>query len=217
MTLVLCCPYCNSRFADSQGPGPRVRCPRCGDSFPRQAAGTEVNDEATAPSPGAGPVPAVEALSSNRKVARLVLAVMAGMAVLGLAFALWSQPFRRANDRRGPRAGTAPLAPLTLRVLTPEELPALGYLPADSAVVAGVHLAELLEEPAGRELWQQLRSGPAGAVLNLLEGRAGLTAEKMDHLVLGLHPAGGQPRLVTVVRTRRPLAAEALARAAKAE
>jgi hypothetical protein len=147
-------------------------------------------------------------------VARLFLGIMAGMAVLGLVYALFTKDFRRANDKRKGRPGEeAPLVTPGPRTTPPAELAGLGYLPADSAVVAGLHLAELLHDPEGKQLWEKVRGGPAGPALKFVEDRTGLKPEEIDHLVLGASPGEGPPGLVVVVRTVRPYSSEALARA----
>src|SRR5262249_34855634 len=92
-------------------------------------------------------------------------------------------------------------------------LAGLGWLPADSNVVAGVHVAEALQEPEGKKLLDQLRAGPAGLALYRVEQWTGLKAEALGHLVVGLHLTNSLPQITLVVRTRRPYAAAAVARA----
>src|SRR5437016_5350806 len=96
----LSCPYCNARItlSPADAGSARLRCPRCGDTFPhRPASPASVNGTPAPPAEAA--VPAPELLPpgrwSNAAVVRAVLGVMAGMAVLGLAYALWTQQFRR--------------------------------------------------------------------------------------------------------------------------
>jgi predicted Zn finger-like uncharacterized protein len=206
---VLSCPYCNTRFTlpPSEAAAGRVRCPRCGDSFAHRAAPAEVNGEPRPPL--APPEPVRPARPSNWFVARLVLGVMAGMAVLGLTYALLTVNFRRQNDRPKVPAGTQSILPGPAAT-PPAELAALGYLPADCGLVAGLHLAELLHDEQGKKLWQRLRQGPAGAPLELVEERTGLKPEQIEHLVLGVHTA--QPGAVLVVRTRQPYNLSALAK-----
>jgi hypothetical protein len=147
-------------------------------------------------------------------VARAVLGIMLGMAVLGLTFALFTKEFRRGHDE--PQSGPGESVPLTggtARATPPAELAGLGYLPSETTVVAGLHLAELLQEEEGQKLWQKLREGRAGAALRFVQDKTGLKAEEIDHLVLGDHPSNGVPRLVVVVRTRRPYDPQVLAKA----
>jgi hypothetical protein len=145
-------------------------------------------------------------------VARVVLGIMLGMALIGLGYALYTQSFRRANDTKLPPGAGVPAARPGPGGKS-GDLAGLGYLPADCVVVAGIRLAEVLRDPEGQKLWTKLRGGPAGMVVDLLESKTGLHAEEIDHLALGLSPGDGQPRLIVVVRTRSPYGSEALARA----
>src|SRR5262245_14328709 len=102
------CPYCNAQVPLS-APAPagqRLTCPRCGETFVLREA---FSPDAIQAVPGvevprAAPVPA-ELPSSrnragvNRRVAAVVLGVMACLALAGLGFALVTQQQRRANDR----------------------------------------------------------------------------------------------------------------------
>jgi hypothetical protein len=139
---------------------------------------------------------------------------MTGMAALGLTYALLTTQFRRDNDRKKTSAGT-PDVPLAKgpTATPPAKLAGLGYLPPNSAVVAGLHLAELLQDDEGKKLWQQLRDGPGGTLVKLVEDRTGLKAEEIDHLVLGASTESGRLRAVLVIRTVRPLHPKALAKA----
>jgi predicted Zn finger-like uncharacterized protein len=212
----LSCPYCNAQFTlpAAEAGATRVRCPRCGDTFPHRPTGAGLAAVNGPPAPAvAGPgQPAVPARPPAWPVARVVVAIMAGMAVVGLIFALATQSFRRQIDRsrRGAEAETltdrAPPTP-------PAQLAGLGYLPADTAVVAGLHLAELWQDPEGNKLVEQLRRGPAGAALAFVENQTGLKQEDIDHVVAGVDPAAGLPRVILVVSTRRPVSEETLARA----
>src|SRR5437899_3021283 len=152
----LSCPYCNSFVTTPPGArvGQRVNCPRCGESFvyrpaKRDADGTEaVLEQSPLPSDGTTP-----ARWSNRRLATFVLGGMATMAALGLAFALTTTQLRRSHDRVG---SADPQRAIPIRTVAPAELEGLGYLPPDTDIILGVHVAELLQEPAGRELLPRL-------------------------------------------------------------
>jgi hypothetical protein len=211
---LLSCPYCNARFSRPAGEseGPRVRCPRCGDSFPYQSGG-EVAADNGQPAPLSPNPPAATARWSNRQVAYVILGIMLGMALIGLGYALYTQPFRRANDTRIPPSAV-PAVTNPGSADKPGEGADLGYLPADSIMVARVDLAAILREPEGGQLWTKLRDGPIGMMFTLLENQTGLHVQEIDHLALGLSAGEGpRRRLFVVLHTRRPYSAEALARA----
>src|SRR4051812_18592238 len=100
MPTTVPCPYCNAPVPVPQ-PRPadgRVTCPRCeetvtvGDTGPGTPTAAP---HATSTEPTTPPRP------TNRAVAGIVVAVMLGMAALGLAYALRTVDFRRANDSKG--------------------------------------------------------------------------------------------------------------------
>ena len=68
--------------------------------------------------------------ASIRRVAGIVVGVMGVMAILSFAFAWNTVAWRRSRDPKPPRVLATPQA-----VARPIELAALGYLPADPAVV----------------------------------------------------------------------------------
>jgi hypothetical protein len=109
---LLTCPYCSTaiqvRIPDIGGP--HFRCPHCHQVIP---APHETNNqpghhaaESSSEQFRAGPPPAEVDLVpmpvrwSNRDVARVILSIMAIMAVAGLYYALVTTKFRRANDHR---------------------------------------------------------------------------------------------------------------------
>jgi hypothetical protein len=157
-----------------------------------------------------------ETRRSNRLVGLAVLGIMVTMATVGLIFALRTQDFRRANDFRLRRSGADEEIPPAQAAVVPTaavDLSGLGWLPADSNVVAGIHIAEALQAPEGQKLLEQLRAGPAGMALSRIEHWTGLKLEALDHLVAGLHLTNALPQLTLVVQTRRPYAPAAIARA----
>jgi hypothetical protein len=164
--------------------------------------------------PGFSPQPPRPVRPSNAYVARIILAVMAGMAGLALLYALSTTQFRRDNDRRKAPPGSQDVLPAKGPTATsPAELAGLRFLPADTGLVTGLHLAELLQDEDGRKLWQQFRQGPAGALVQMVEERTGLKSEDIDHLVAGVSSPGGRLRAVVVAQTRRPYSPAALAKA----
>jgi hypothetical protein len=228
------CPYCNAFVTVAPGAvtGQRVPCPRCGEAFtlrrPEGVGSTELQATPNA-APALPPVeasPAVRyflARRANRLVAAGVVGVMVFMAAVGLTYALWTQKDRRANDVMLPRARHAPV-PVeepgpAIAVVAPDRLAALGDLPPDSDVVAGVHVAELLQTDAGRALLTRpFKVGGADIRLDVLERWTGLKLDEMDHVVLGLRAEDplGRPAAL-VVRTRRAYDADRVREALKTE
>src|SRR5437764_9185 len=123
-----------------------------------------------------------DARRSNRTVAGVVLGLMVLMAAGGLTLALWTQSVRRAHDKgivKRPSRRPA-LPPLSGRepaveVVAPAHLPALGYLPPETSLLAGLHVQELLASPAGKEL-ADAPLGPAGVRLASVRKWTGLPA-----------------------------------------
>jgi hypothetical protein len=209
-------------------------CPRCGETFtylrPERPGSSDLQTMPTTTAPSA---PEIEtspagryllARRANRFVAAIVLGVMFLMATVGLTFALWTQKDRRAHDldlgkkpRRFPTLIENP--PPEVATVAPARLAALGYLPPESNVVAGVHVAELLLADTGRELLTRpLKVGGLELRFNSLERWTSLKLDELDHVVLGLRAEApfDQPA-VLVVRTRQPYDAEKVRAALKAE
>ncbi len=232
------CPYCNALVpvGPGVGGGPFLSCPRCGERFVYRAPGMEAV-QATAEAqagpglPGLDREPAREPLldrvgerlrgSSRRRIALTVLGVMIVMAGAGLALALLTQGFRRANDQ--PK-GSGTANPV-VQVTPPAELSGLGYLPPDTDIIAGVHVAEALQDPIGRLILERFRpaqalaEGPdqAAPQLDSLERWTGLRLREVDHIVLGLNITNRLlPKVVLVVQTRQPYDPEKVRAALKA-
>ena len=157
------------------------------------------------------PVPHRPTPRRNRLVAVVVLGTMLLMATLSLTFALYTRAERRANDTamkkrpgRGLFAAARPEPPP--EPLSPWRLPLLGYLPPDTNIVLGLHVAELLHDKAGRQLLDQpLRLGRSSIRPGQIAGWCGLPLEDIDHIVLGI--STGDPLIppaVLLVRTNRP-------------
>ena len=88
----------------------------------------------------------------------------------------------------------------------------LAYLPRDSDVIVGVHLAEWLDDKeAGKPLLDEPRPTLLDLVLKQLPRVTGLPIEEIDHVVL----AGSfdKPQVIMVVKTRRRYSLEKIAEA----
>lgn len=206
----ICCPYCNSIVGPALTTSPRLTCPRCGEAFPnrsgQQAAASDVPVTDAPVNGRAFPKPLPTGPQwSNRAIARAVLGVMATMAVIGLAFALWTVQARRSQDFQS--KATSP--ELVIRPVPPVELAGLGYLPPGTNLVAAVHVAEALRTPAGRAFLE--RSALAGTDFHMadLEKNVGIRRTDIDHVVFGVRLVDRQfPRVVLIVRTRQPYDAD---------
>ncbi len=122
------------------------------------------------------------------------LAVVALVAV-GLALiAIQARPVRPPLELDRPRSAPVP----------PAELAALGYLPDDIDAIAAVHVAEVLDEPTGRDVLRRIGLGGEGAPD--LEKWTGLKLDDLDHVVVGLKlDAEMLTRFVIVARARHPI------------
>jgi hypothetical protein len=140
-----------------------------------------------------------------------ILATITFLAVGGLAVTMLAVQISKQRASRAPLAET-PVA--TVQRVAPASLPALGYLPADTDLVAGVHVAEILGDPPAKEFLTRLHLGPGNTDLNVVERWTGLRLQDMDHIVLGLSIQGQLiPRVNLIVRTTRPYDAEAIRKA----
>ena len=178
------CPYCNAPVPVPQPPpaGGRVFCQRCEEAVTIGSLNGEAPTIAPAPSPAA------PSRLSNRAIAGLVVAVMLGMAALGLAFALQTVGFRRANDLKGAQP---PEQVPEARSVPPAEWPGLGYLPEDVQAVAGIRIGEALQSTAGKALLARLSLADGKTVL-------GLAPNEIDDLLIGANFRTLPPRLVIV-------------------
>src|SRR5438105_11344212 len=101
------CPYCNAELPPLAAPpaGPRTPCPRCGEPVPSERFAVQVGVF------GGPPPPAYAGGSLGKmRTLRSVLAIMAGMAVLTLVFALYTQQIRRQRDFKDRPDGNTELA-----------------------------------------------------------------------------------------------------------
>ena len=228
------CPYCNAVVSVPGGTreGQFVPCPRCGERFPYHGPTPAENGTAPAVAPLTDALgqPLVDRVGERlrrwpkQNVALLILGVMALMAAGGLALALLTQSIRRSHDFQKPPDESAG----RVRVTAPADLAALGYLPPETDVIVGVHVAEALQEPAGQEFLkrfqpaealpeQQGEEGRGPGLPGTLEQWTGLSLGEIDHAVLGLDVANQViPHLVLVVQTRHRYDPEKVQRALRA-
>lgn len=206
------CPFCNARQSVALGAtvGHRQTCSRCGESFRvAELLPTTTAEAVVAPQPYRKPV------GANRVVAGVVLCVMLVMAGTGLTYALLTVQQRRDHDKALPRKARRPW--LQDRTVTdpgdavhPADLPALGYLPPNTGMIAAVQVPELLSSPWGKE-WRSktLKIANGDFSLDSVRDWTGLAVEDIDHAVLGVVVRAGDdadltPPVHLVVRTRRP-------------
>jgi hypothetical protein len=91
----------------------------------------------------------------------------------------------------------SPYPPITS--VAPAHLSGLRYLPADTNMIAAIHVADLLQSETGRNLLD--RPGPFAQ----LEQWIGLPAREVDHVIFGLKVDDRLlPRLIVIVETLRP-------------
>lgn len=146
---------------------------------------------------------------SNAAASAFLLANMCTIALVALGGALATQAYRRHNDAGLPaRPRRSPVVeeinPPGPVAVAPGRLAALGYLPPKIDLVAGVHVAELMDDPVGRKLiTEPLKFGNREVRLADLPAKLGLDAKELDHFVLGMH--SDEPlSVVFVARTRQP-------------
>src|SRR5262249_31748008 len=138
------CPYCNTQVAPlGARSGQRIECRRCGESFVYQGPDSGGEAPPEAPTPPLAGVPRRD----NRATALTALGDMFLMAAAGLVLAPATVSFRRPNEypKTNPDDDLA-----CIKIIAPASLAGLGYLPPDTGVVVGVHVAEALQDPAGR-------------------------------------------------------------------
>ena len=222
----LSCPYCNStvRVVRPGGTGQRLQCPRCHEMFLYRAGSDGAPDQYEV-----RPLDTIEQAAagsehlehppakrwSNRSVGLVILSIMVAMAALGLAYALYTKEVRRQRDHLG--ALSAETSPQNI-VQKPENLAALGYLPAETDAIAGIHVAALMAQPSMQPVLQLLRSNRAEFGIARLEQLTGLKLEDLDEVVLSLKMQEDViPQIILIARTRRPYDPEAVRAKLKAK
>jgi hypothetical protein len=208
------CPYCNALVPADALANSRIRCSRCGESFANSWSDAikegppEIGAERWKEGIQSG-LPTTESppQRSNRSLGILIVGVMVVVALGALGFALktWGE-----RESRHPKTAVELQA---ARARVPADLPALGYLPVDCQIVAGVHLADMRKDPAGKKLLEPPLPGLLNVGLAALEKRTGFQVDDIDHAVFGIALDGIIPQLTAVVRTRRSYTLEEVARA----
>jgi hypothetical protein len=203
-SIPVTCPYCNSLVTVTPGTtgGRQLPCPRCGESFTLLTTQTPASTDHTQ-QPSLSPSLPIEPGShgnrwllqkpyrANRRTALVLLGVMAFMGAAGLAYALYTQPFRRQNDKGIVKTNPKRRPPIddsdsSDRPTPPAKLAALGWLPPKTNVLVGVHIRELLASPGGKALLKQpLKIGDSSVRIEEVLGWTGIKSDDLDHLVLG--------------------------------
>lgn len=206
-SVTVTCPFCNATLAREQlaVTVPKVFCPRCGEMLPAHL----VKDVVSTTSPVSTPAPpATSAGWSNRQIALGILGIMLVMAGVGLTMALLTVGWRRMHDYRTKRDTTVPPT-----MQAPGELAGLGFLPAESNVVAAVQVAELGKDPSAKNLLRVPRPTFLDLALGTVEKWTKLTVDDLDHIVLGTEIKDRLPQLTIVVQTRQAYDPATLAKA----
>jgi hypothetical protein len=142
----------------------------------------------------------------NRRTVRVILGIMAVMALVGLTYALYTAKLRQS---RHPYPKDLP-PPVTLRA--PADLAALGHVPSSASIVAGMHIGTLLDDPAGKALLAEAPPAIFSRLVRILE-QAGVAAKDVDHVAAALLDRPLIPAVLVIVRTREPYDLEKLAKA----
>lgn len=212
------CPYCNALVPPEALGSSRIRCSRCGESFANSwgegiKSGPPENgtDRWNEGIQSGAPITESQPRRTNRSIAILVIAVMLLVAAGALGFAIHT-----LNQRQSRHPKTA-VELRAARPHVPADLPALGYLPVDCQIIAGVHLAEMQKDIAGSKLLEPQLPGILNVGLGMLEKRTGFKIGDIDHAVFGVAMDGIIPQLTAVVRTRRSYTLEEVARAVQSK
>jgi hypothetical protein len=166
----------------------------CGEPVPSDRFPTH---EATAGPTIAASTP-TDLKARKSRTLRAVLAVMCGMAVMALIFALLTRNIRRERDPRPKPEIAEEMAQ------KPADLLALGYLPPGVNVVVGLQVAALSKDPGGQDVLREPRPAFLDKLLDVLEV-AGLSLADVDHVVAGTELKSLKFDITTVVVTRRPV------------
>ena len=201
------CPFCNAPLPALAAPpaGANQPCPRCGE--PVAAARWPIDPAlATAIQVGEAPVrPRTDFRPANRKTGLIVLVIMISMAVAGLSYALWTMQIRRARDPKT----VGKLEPIAAR--RPTELAGLAYLPKDCQLIAGLHIAEMLNEKTGQAILAEPRPMMLDWGVKQITRTTGLKLGDLDHIVLAAAFDANFPQLVMIVKTRPKILPEKIA------
>lgn len=201
------CPFCNGVLPALAAPPAhdRLPCPRCGEPIP--AARWPIDPAlATAIQTAAPPLPSPpDPRPANRKTGLIVLGIMFAMALTSLGYALWTTQTRRARDPK--KVDT--FEPIAAR--RPMELAGLGFLPKDCQVIAGLHIAEMLNDKTGQTLLAEPRPALLDWSVKQIVRTTGLKLSDLDHIVLATAFDANFPQLVMIVKTRPKVSLEKIA------
>jgi hypothetical protein len=209
------CPFCNAPLPPLAAPpaAEKLPCPRCGELVP--AARWNIDAVAHSFREGAPLSPPMNSRArfapANRKTAFIMLGIMLSMAIVSLSYILWTVNIRRSRHPWMPKK----LEPIGQR--RPLELDGLGYLPKDVHFLAGLHVAEMMDDKnVGRKLLEEPRPSFADWVFKQIARITALDADGIDHVVLAVTLDAPFPQLVMVVKTRAPYDLAQIAKSAKA-
>jgi hypothetical protein len=201
------CPFCNGVLPALPAPPTDKRpCPRCGEPVPPGRWPVDPSATAIASGPPPGPKPS-DVKTANRKTGYIIIGLMAAMAIIGLSYALWTTQLRRSRDPKK----VDRFEPIKDR--RPLELTALGYLPKNSQLVAGIHVAEMLNDKAGKQLLAEPRPALLDWAIQQITRTSALKLEDLDHIVLASAFDAHFPQLVMIVKTRPPIDLQKIAEA----
>ena len=140
---------------------------------------------------------------TNAATALFFVGNMLLVALVVLPYALFTRDFRRSNDPR-PKSNRHASGPgkdgRPGKARGPAELAALGYLPANSNLIVGVNVADLLREPAGKEFLEHPSWKPLEVAFRQVEKWTGLKKDAIDCIALGART--DELRLTVVIQTK---------------
>lgn len=185
------CPYCNAQVDGVRDPAKPV-CPRCESPLPASVAQRfSLAGEVTSRS-----VAEPDPRTANRKTARMVLGVMAAMALIAVGFTLWTKNFRRENDHK---KGYTPTEALTQ---APDEAASLGYIPIRCNILGAINL---VDARANKVIKAALLDDPPRSLAFLrdqLKDSTGLTPDDIDHVAIGVELTDQAPKILVVLQTK---------------
>lgn len=187
MTATVFCPFCNSRLERRA-----AACPRCDARLPEDIV-AKLPEVAVA----AGAPPVSPAVPGKKKTITAVLGIMALMAGITVVFVLATQDYRRQNDVK---KGYVLIDPASQ---SPEDMTAVGFLPARCTVIGGVNLADVRNNPLVKKA---LLEKPARSINFLVDQLkdAGLSLDNLDQVAIGLDIAEVPPKIYVIAQTRGP-------------
>jgi hypothetical protein len=139
--------------------------------------------------------------------------VLGSVVLVGVGLVLLSIPMRSNRHLPAPAGGSG----VPVQAVPPAQLAALNYLPEDTNLVAGFHVAEALRDSAARELLAPSSERIGKTIRDRFREWTSLELEVLDHAVLGVKLDEQLiPRVLLVVRTQQPYDIQHLVQALKA-